>query len=298
MAEAAADNDLHDDMKAQIRRDVFTTEREAEARAEAIGCVGTHSHTEDGETIYMPCRTHEEYTEATGEDLKYSEDFEHDYFEFASELKAVHDEDDDDDDKEEYGRFEGYGSVFNNPDLGNDVIRNGAFRKSLRRRGPRNVKLLYQHKTDMPIGVFDSMKEDDHGLYVKGRLALKTQMGSEAYELLKMGALDGLSIGFRTQPKHYHVDKRTRRRVIDEVDLMEVSLVTFPMNPKATVSMVKGQNISIREWENGLRDAFDLSRSEAKQAAKAIVRTFTERDASVEDETLRAIRNLTQILKP
>ena len=67
---------------------------------------------------------------------------------------------------------------------------------------------------------------------------------------------------------------------------------------KATVSMVKGQNISIREWENGLRDAFDLSRSEAKQAAKAIVRTFTERDASVEDETLRAIRNLTQILKP
>ena len=211
MAEAAADNDLHDDMKAQIRRDVFTTEREAEARAEAIGCVGTHSHTEDGETIYMPCRTHEEYTEATGEDLKYSEDFEHDYFEFASELKAVHDEDDDDDDKEEYGRFEGYGSVFNNPDLGNDVIRNGAFRKSLRRRGPRNVKLLYQHKTDMPIGVFDSMKEDDHGLYVKGRLALKTQMGSEAYELLKMGALDGLSIGFRTQPKHYHVDKRTRK---------------------------------------------------------------------------------------
>lgn len=293
MAEMLAEDYSTEDEKAEVRRDVFTTEAEAKARAEEIGCVGTHSHDEDGETVYMPCRTHEDYTEATGEDLKFDDSYETDFIEVSSELKAV----DNDEDGQEYGRFEGYGSVFNNTDLGNDVIKNGAFRKSLRKRGAKSIKLLYQHKTDMPIGVFDSMKEDEHGLYVKGRLALKTQAGAEAYELLKMGALDGLSIGFRLTPKGYQTDKRTRKRVIDEVDLMEVSLVTFPMNPRATVQSVKGQDISIREWENGLRDAFSISRSEAKAAAKAILTTFTERDAVVEDDVVEAMKKLTTTLK-
>jgi len=294
MAEMLAEDYSIDDGKSKVRRDVFTTEEEAVARAKEIGCVGTHSHDEDGEVVYMPCKTHEDYTDATGDDLKFDGSYETDFIEVASELKAI---DDDEDDREEYGRFEGYGSVFNNTDLGNDVIKNGAFRKSLRQRGAKSIKLLYQHKSDMPIGVFDSMKEDEHGLYVKGRLALKTQAGAEAYELLKMGALDGLSIGFRLTPKGYQTDKRTRRRVIEEVDLMEVSLVTFPMNPKATVQSVKGQDISIREWENGLRDAFSISRSEAKAAAKAILNSFTERDAVVEDDVVDAIKKLTTTLK-
>ena len=157
------------------------------------------------------------------------------HLEFSSEIKAYDDEDED----KEYGSFEGYGSVFGNRDLGNDVIEKGAFSKSLKRKKPHMVKLLYQHKSDMPIGVFDEIKEDDHGLYIKGRLALKTQAGAEAYELLKMGALDGLSIGFRVNPEQVSYDKRSRRRYIKEVDLMEVSLVTFPMNPKATVRSVK-----------------------------------------------------------
>ena len=80
------------------------------------------------------------------------------------------------------------------------------------------------------------IKEDDHGLVVKGRLALKTQAGAEAYELLKMGALDGLSIGFRVNPKEVSYDKRGNKRIIKEVDLMEVSLVTFPMNPSGNCS--------------------------------------------------------------
>lgn len=307
MAEMLAEDLSTEEEKARIRRDVFTTEAEAEERAEAIGCVGSHSHDEDGNIIYMPCKTHEEYIELTGRDVSGykpkkpkksdDDDFEHDYIEVASELKAIEDDDEEDEDRERYGRFEGYGAVFNNTDLGNDVLRNGAFRKSLRNRKPKNIKLLYQHKTDMPIGVFDSMKEDEHGLYVKGRLALQTQAGREAYELMKMGALDGLSIGFKTNPKNYSVDKRTRRRVIDEVDLMEVSLVTFPMNPKATVQMVKGQSISIREWENGLRDAFSISRSEAKAAAKAIHEAFTQRDVVEDDDMVEAIKTLTNSLK-
>ena len=183
-------------------------------------------------------------------------------------------------DEKEEGIFEGYGSVFDNADLGNDVIRKGAFTKSLRRTGPKGIKLLYQHKSDMPIGVFEKISEDEKGLYVKGQLALQTQAGKEAYELLKMGALSGLSIGFRTNEKGYHYDKRTKKRIIEDVELMEVSLVTFPMNPKAQVDMVKSEDITIREWENGLRDAFNLSRSDSKVAAKAVHHAFEEKKAN------------------
>ena len=141
------------------------------------------------------------------------------------------------------------------------------------------------------------IKEDNNGLYVKGRLALKTQAGQEAYELMKMGALDGLSIGFRVNPDEVSYDKRSRKRIIKEVELMEVSLVTFPMNPKAKVRSVKGDEISVREWENGLRDAFHISRSEAKVAAAAVYKSFEQRDVDQTAELVDAIKNLTLTLK-
>ena len=145
--------------------------------------------------------------------------------------------------------------------------------------------------------LFRSIREDEKGLFVKGRLALQTQAGREAYELMKMGALDGLSIGFKVDPKGYSYEPRSKRRVIDEVDLMEVSLVTFPMNPQAMVRSVKGQDISIREWEAGLRDAFSISRSEAKAAARAIVETLTVRDARDWSDELSAITKLVNQIK-
>lgn len=291
--DAILDSD-ESDTKEEIRRDVFTTEEEANARAKEIGCVGSHSHDEDGNKIFMPCKTHDEYIDAVGQDVKHEDlsDI------FQAEIKAVHDEDDED--EERYGRFEGYGSVFGNKDLGNDVIEKGAFMRSLKKKKPYQVKLLYQHKTDMPIGVFEEIKEDGHGLYVKGKLALQTQAGKEAYELMKMGALDGLSIGFKVNPDMVSYDKRSRKRIIKEVDLMEISLVTFPMNPKATVRSVKASEISIREWESGLRDAFNLSRSEAKVAAGAITKSFDENQREVESantELVDAIKNLTLTLK-
>jgi len=305
------DSKQNDDFKREVSKDVFTTEAEAEARAEEIGCSGTHTHDDDGNIVYMPCGSHADYTRLTGEELENEEsgygyggrmkkpkkpkkkeacDCEDNvselksYIEVHSEIKANENQD---------GTFEGYGSVFNNTDLGNDVIKSGAFTKSLAERGNKGVKLLYQHKSDMPIGVFDEIVEDSHGLYVKGRLALKTQAGQEAYELLKMGALDGLSIGFRVNPKEVSYDKRKNQRIIKEVDLMEISLVTFPMNPKATVRQIKGEEISIREWENGMRDAFNLSRSEAKVAAKAVNLAFTQRDVDVNAEVVEAIKQLT-----
>ena len=162
---------------------------------------------------------------------------------------------------------------------------------------PQDVKLLYQHKSDMPIGVFDSIKEDEHGLRVKGRLALKTQAGAEAYELMKMGALKGLSIGFKVNPEKVSYDRRSNKRIIKEVDLMEVSLVTFPMNPKAMIRSVKGESYSIREWENGMRDAFNLSRSEAKVAAGAVHKAFDQRDADVMAEILDEVKKIKLTLK-
>jgi HK97 family phage prohead protease len=290
--------------KDEIRKDVFTTSEEAEARAEEIGCAGIHSHDEEGNTIYMPCKTHEEYISATGEDVK-NEVIElptdNEYIEIKTEIKAYEEEEGED---KEYGEFEGYASVFENTDLGNDVIKTGAFRRSLKKRGVMGVKLLYQHKSDMPIGVFESIKEDKQGLYVKGKLALKTTAGRDAYELLKMGALDAMSIGFRANPEEVSYDKRTNKRMIGEVDLMEISLVTFPMNPQAKIRSVKGTEVTIREWENGMRDAFSLSRSEAKVAAKAVHEVFELKTGSEtldvsesNAELVDALKNLTLTLK-
>ena len=246
--------------------------------------------TEDSFIVQYAKEHDEDEEEDISEDAK---EMIKDFIEVKSELKAYHDEEE----SKEYGLFEGYGSVFGNKDLGNDVIEKGAFAKSIKRRTNKCVKLLYQHKSDMPIGVFDEIREDDHGLVVKGRLALKTQAGAEAYELLKMGALDGLSIGFRVNPSEVSYDKRNNKRIIKEVDLMEVSLVTFPMNPQATVRSVKGEQYSIREWEKGLRDAFNLSRSESKVAAKAVTDCFGQREVDSSQELVDAIKNLTLTLK-
>ena len=222
------------------------------------------------------------------------------YLEVKSEIKMT----ESDEATEEYGTFEGYASVFENTDLGNDIIKTGAFTKSIKDRTHKGIKLLYQHKSDMPIGVFDEVKEDSHGLHVKGRLALKTAAGRDAYELLKLGALDAMSIGFRANPEEISYDKRSQKRTIGEVDLLEISLVTFPMNPQALVRSVKAEKISIREWENGMRDAFTLSRSEAKVAAKAVYQVFEEKKNSEmlnglnsNMELVDAIKNLTLTLK-
>ena len=114
-----------------------------------------------------------------------------------------------------------------------------------------------------------------------------------------MGALDGLSIGFRVDNKGYDYDERGKRRMLKEVDLMEISAVTFPMNPRARVSQVKAVDRTIREWEEILRDAGGLSRTEAKVAAGAVAKAFDQREAgkSGEPEVISAIQHLTEILK-
>ena len=219
--------------------------------------------------------------------------FETGSLEVEAEIKTEHGDD------EMKGVFTGYGSIFGNKDLGNDIVVEGAFAKSLSKRGAKGVKLLYQHRADEPIGVFDEITEDRRGLKVKGRLAMGTQRGREVYELMKMGALDGLSIGFRVDSKGYDYDERGKRRLLKEVDLMEISAVTFPMNPRARVAQVKGADRTVREWEELLREAGNLSRSEAKVAAGAVAKALDQRDVgnNVEPEVFDALSRLTTILK-
>jgi|TARA_R100000278_G_scaffold33316_1_gene30258 HK97 family phage prohead protease len=203
------------------------------------------------------------------------------------------------DDDEQQGMFSGYGSIFNNKDLGNDVVMQGAFAQSIGRKGAKAVKLLYQHKQDEPIGIFDEIIEDRKGLKVKGRLAMGTQRGREVYELMKMGAIDGLSIGYRVEPKGYHYDEKRKRRYLKSVDLMEISAVTFPMNPRARIQAVKGAERTVRDWEQFLRDEGSLSRTEAKAAASAVSKALEQWDAVKEEqpEVLEAIDRFTNILK-
>ena len=126
------------------------------------------------------------------------------------------------------GMIEGYAAIFGEPDRGGDVIARGAFANSLARRAT-SVKLLWQHDPAQPIGVWDSITEDTRGLRVKGRLLTTVRRGAEAAALLKAGALDGLSIGYRA----VKADRQNTHRHLTEIDLWEISLVTFPMNANA-----------------------------------------------------------------
>ncbi|GGH26071.1 hypothetical protein SAMN05444007_103133 [Cribrihabitans marinus] len=131
--------------------------------------------------------------------------------------------------------IEGYASLFGQADQGGDIVGKGAYRSSLRALGRlgQRVKMLWQHDPAQPIGVWDEVREDGTGLWVKGRLLEATQKGREAAALIAAGAIDGLSIGYRTR-KAGKDDKG--RRLLTELELWEVSLVTFPMLPSARVA--------------------------------------------------------------
>ena len=131
--------------------------------------------------------------------------------------------------------IEGYASLFGVTDQGGDVVAKGAYEASLTRLAAagRRVKLLWQHDPAQPIGVWTEVREDGKGLYVKGRLLSEVDKGREAARLIEAGAIDGLSIGYRTIRASRD---DAGRRVLNEVELWEVSLVTFPMLPDARVA--------------------------------------------------------------
>ena len=304
-------------------KDVFDNEADARERAKEIGCTGTHSMMDNGKRVFMPCATHDAYDEARKEhygkphdeekpgkpkdeleemgmrkkpvksvcvchdDGKCQCDSEIKQIVFESEVKANGE-----------GVFTGYGSIFGNEDQGNDIVQKGAFTKSLQERPASKVKMLFQHKTDEPIGVFEEIYEDQKGLFVKGKLALGTQKGRETYELLKIGALDGMSIGFKADPQKQGYNENKRGiRTLKEVDLMEISLVTFPMNEEAVIESVKGNGKSIREWEDILREVGGLSRTESKIGAKSLYKSLNQREADNKQELVTLLHKVADIIK-
>lgn len=135
---------------------------------------------------------------------------------------------------EEEGVISGYASVFGVVDQHNDLINNGAFEKI----DPEKVKLLWQHKLEEPIGIVEEIYEDDYGLYFRAKLLLDLPQAKTAYNLLKSRAISGVSIGFKALKYHYKQDTR----IIENIDLWEISLVTFPANMDANILEVKNQH--------------------------------------------------------
>jgi len=190
------------------------------------------------------------------------------------------------------GAFSGYGAVFGNEDAQGDVIRQGAFKSTLsewRGRGKFPPMLLQHGGMDslvgprpddlLPVGEWTDVQENARGLKVEGRLfALATERGQYIYEGLKAGALDGLSIGYKAREWVAGTRAGEPDRTLTDVDLWEVSIVTFPANPKARISAVKALTIDeLREFEDALRDA-GLSRTDCKRAV-AVLRQRSQRDA-------------------
>jgi uncharacterized protein len=154
------------------------------------------------------------------------------------------------------GVIEGYGSIFGNLDSYGDRIERGAFAETIKMRRP---KMLWQHNMAEPIGAWDEVREDDRGLFVRGRIAVKSTRGRDAHELVKAGAFDGLSIGFRAAD--YEMERNNR--VLKAIDLYEVSLVTMPANALATITDIRSTE-GAPHVERAIRAALGISRAEAK----------------------------------
>ena len=173
---------------------------------------------------------------------------------------------------------EGFGSVFNNVDSYDDIVMPGAFAKSIAKRKP---VMLWQHNSDQPIGVWDEMEERPKGLYVKGRI-LDTALGADAYKLVKAGAISGLSIGYSA--KKWETDAEKGIRKLTEVELYEISMVTFPANEKAQITRVKAAHDNERDFEDFLREA-GYSRDAAKIiTARGFKALGGQREAEAEEQ--------------
>jgi HK97 family phage prohead protease len=198
----------------------------------------------------------------------------------------------------ESGEFEGYGSVFGVKDSYGDIVVKGAFTKSLQdwESKSRLPALLWQHQMDQPIGVFDEMYEDEQGLYVKGRLLISDDpLAKRAHAHMKAGSLTGMSIGYVL--KDYEYDGGKGAFVLKEIQLWEVSLVTFPANDEARVAEVKsvlssGDLPAPSLVERCLRDA-GFSRTQAKAVLSGGYKALRDADS---DTDIGALNNLLKTL--
>ena len=182
------------------------------------------------------------------------------------------------------GEFEGYGSVFGVKDSHDDVVMSGAFAASLRAWSDRKAlpALLWQHRMDEPIGVYTEMKEDDVGLYVRGRLLIDDDpLAKRAHAHMKAGSLTGLSIGYVL--KDWEYDRSKEAFLLKEIDLWEVSLVKN--------ALARGEIPEQKKIERVLRDV-GLSRTQAKAFMAGGYGALSLRDAEDVGSALNALKNL------
>lgn len=201
------------------------------------------------------------------------------------------------------GVFTGMASTFGNKDQVGDIIEPGAFQKSLAKRPAHRIKLLAFHNADEPVGVFRDVKETGNGLFVRGKLTLEVERAREIRALMRDGALDALSIGFRVPKSGASFDDKRRVRVLKEIDLLEVSVVTFPANEQALISTVKRDSFTTeREAESALR-RIGFSRREAQTVIAKGFRALLAaqpndrlRDSDGVEELLAAMNSCRSIL--
>lgn len=194
----------------------------------------------------------------------------------------------------------GYGAVFGNVDSYGDVIAPGAFAKSLashKSAGTAPMMLLEHGDAPLPIGVWEEMGEDGHGLQVKGRF-LDTTLGIDSWKAAKAGAITGLSIGYRPVEFEMRAKPEDPRRTLKSVDLVEVSLVGFPANSKARVSQVKSAEeiITIRQLEDALRDA-GYSKSDALAICSRFEAKAGRRDSGTDEALVAGIDRLLSTIR-
>ena len=197
------------------------------------------------------------------------------------------------------GTFTGYASVYGELDSHHDIVIKGAFTNSIekryRQKKRKNIPMLWQHDTRQPIGVYpiEDLKEDDTGFLVAGVCNLDVQQGREAHALMKQDALSGLSIGYSTIDEDYSHDGNVR--ILKEVDLWEISPVTFPSGDSARIVGVKAlEGIqTIRDLETYLRDAGHSKNEAGMIIARA--KALHEQGEPVTDDALRMKRMLDSI---
>ena len=198
------------------------------------------------------------------------------------------------------GTFSGYASLFGQVDLGQDLVERGAFSRSIRQRGAGGIRMLYQHDPAQTIGTWHDIREDERGLFVHGRLSTSSPKAREVLGLMRDGALDGLSIGFKTVRARAGSAGGVRR--ILEADLWEISVVTFPMLPGARIAEVKADGAlpTIRQFERWLTRDAGLTRTEARCViAKGFNELVRGRDAAdrTENGLAGTIRRAARIIE-
>jgi len=199
------------------------------------------------------------------------------------------------DENDDYLIVSGYGAVFGNMDSGGDIIMPGAFKECIARG--RKPKMLWQHDPSQPIGAWDEMREDENGLFQKGRISKKAAKGAEVAALVKMGAIEGLSIGYRTQ--EYEMDMDAGARKLTKLDLWETSVVTFPMNELANIYAMKSEDITERQIERTFKNmgySNRMAKAMASGAWKGRSEVLRDADAGLPEQDQRDVDELKKLL--